>query len=67
MIKSKKLFAALVLLLVATLTAVELGTRTHWFENLSAQATQSKTIRYYAHNQGGYEGSAAEWTRAAFD
>lgn len=67
MIESKKLFAALLLLLVAAFTTVELGTRTHWFENFTEQASQSRTSRYYAENQGGYEGSAAKWTRTAFD
>lgn len=67
MIKSKKPFAAFLLLLVAAFATVELGTRTHWFENFSEQASQSRTSRYYAENQGGYEGSAAKWTRAAFN
>ena len=67
MIKSKKSLL-LVLVLVATLPgAIKFAIDGSLLQDLSQQARQSKTVDQYGNNPGAYKGSAARWTRAAFD
>jgi len=67
MIKSKKLFFAVMMLFAAAIAVTKTGHQGQWPGQLSDQARQSKTSSYYAENRGGYRASAAEWTREAFD
>lgn len=67
MIKSKKLFIFILILIAAAFAVTKTGNQGRWTEILSDQARQSKTSSYYAENRGGYQGSAAAWTREAFD
>jgi len=69
MIKSRNLLIALLALIIATLAI--LGTQIHPGENgqlqkYSATARHWSTVNYYSDNQGGYQTSAAAWTREAF-
>ena len=66
MIKSRKLFFAVLILIAATIAVTKYGNQDQWRGKLSHQAMQSKTSSYYAENRGGFRGSAAEWTREAF-
>ena len=60
-------FIALLLFLTLAIGGLKAGVKGQWFESFSSQARQSSTSGYYGNHQGGYEGSAAEWTREAFD
>ncbi len=69
MIKSRNLLIALVALIITTLAI--LGTDIHpsenaLLQNYSATARHWSTMNYYSNNQGGYQASAAAWTREAF-
>ncbi len=69
MIKSRNLFIALTILFFATLAM--LATDTHPRESKLLQgylngARHWSTTNYYHNNQGGYQTSAAAWTRQVF-
>lgn len=70
MIKSRNLLITLVALIIATLAI--LGTDIYpgengLLQNYSATARHWSTVNYYSDNQGGYQASAATWTREAFN
>ena len=68
MIKSRNLVIALATLILATLAM--LATDIHpgkngLLQSYSAAARHWSTVNYYSHNLGGFQTSAAGWTRKA--